>query len=136
MKARLPRAIGYALLATGLVVVILSAATAGVFMGASGGEDTQSYDATRLFILLGLSWLAVAWAMWRAGQIKLLVSVIGLAAIGFGMGALALGDTDAGGSADSKSDVGFVVGSAGMLIGLFVSWGGARLLWPWVARQD
>ncbi len=109
---------------------------AGTLSQTGVSEDTQGYDATRLVALLGLIWIAVAWALWRAGQIKLLISTIGLAVLGFAVGVFALGDLDAGGSADSKSDVGLVIGSAGALIGLFVSWGGARLLWPSVARRQ
>lgn len=136
MSSGPPKAVGYALLAAGLVVVFLSAIAAGTPSQTGANEDTQGYDATRLAVFLGLLWLAVAWALWRAGEIKLLASAIGLAVFGFALGAFTLGDLDAGGSADSKSDVGLVIGSAGALIGLFVSWGGARLLWPWVAHHD
>ena len=122
------------MLAAGLAGVFLSAMIAGAFVGGGSGEDARGHDATRLAVFLGLMWVAVAWALWRAGQIKLLVSAVGLAALGFGLSAFAFGDLDAGGSADSKSDVGFVVGSAGALVGLFASWGGARLLWPSVAQ--
>jgi hypothetical protein len=114
-------------LAAGLIGVFLAALFAGAFLR-GGSEDTQGYDATRLAIFLGLLWIAVAWALWRAGQIRLLASAVGLAVLGFGLGAFGLGDLDAGGSADSKADVGLVIGSAGALIGLFASWAGTRLL--------
>jgi apolipoprotein N-acyltransferase len=129
MKGRSPlsRAAGYVLLAAGLIGVFLAALFAGAFLR-GGSEDAQSYDATRLVVFLGLLWVAVAWALWRAGRTKLLASIVGLAVLGFGLGAFALGDLDAGGSADSKSDVGLVIGSAGALSGLFIACAGARLL--------
>jgi hypothetical protein len=130
MNGRSARVIGYALLAVGLGAVFLSAIMAGTLSQTGVSADAQGYGATRLVVFLGLLWIAVAWALWRAGRIKLLISAIGLAVFGFTLGAFALGDLDAGGSTDSKSDVGLVIGSAGALIGLFVSWGGARLLRP------
>jgi hypothetical protein len=122
------RVTGYVLLASGLGAVFLSAIVAGTLSRTGVSENTQGYDVARLALFLGLLWIAVAWALWRAGQIKLLISAIGLAVLGFALGALALGDLDAGGSTDSKTDAGLVIGSAGALIGLLVSWGGARLL--------
>jgi apolipoprotein N-acyltransferase len=130
-RAPLPRAVGYALLAAGLAGAFLSALIASVLFGSGGSEeDAQGYSLTRLVVFLGLPWVALAWVLWRAGRIRLLASIVGLAVLGFSLSAFVLGDLDAGGSADSKSDVGLVIGSAGALAGLFVSWGGARLLWP------
>jgi hypothetical protein len=128
-RSPLPRAIGYVLLAAGLAGVFLAALFAGALLR-GGNEDTQGYDVTRLATLLGLLWIAVAWVLWCAGQIRLLASAVGLAALGFGLGVFQLGALDAGGSEDSKADVGLVIGSAGALIGLFMSWAGARLVWP------
>ena len=128
MNGRPARAIGYALLAAGLVAILLSAVMAGTLSATGNTGDTQGYDVTRLALFLCLLWIAVAWALWRAGLIKLFISATGLAVLGFALGAFALGDLDAGGSTDSKTDAGLVIGSAGALIGLLVSWGGARLL--------
>jgi hypothetical protein len=60
MNGRRPRAIGYALLAAGLVAILLSAVMSGALSATGNTDDARGYDATRLAIFLGLLWIAPA----------------------------------------------------------------------------
>ncbi len=129
-------ALGWAILAAGAMSTFVSAVLAGWFAGdAAGGDAGSGYDAARAALLLVLVWVAGGLALWRAGRLKLFAAILAVAIVGFAMGRY-MGDPEFETSADSRIDVGLVIGIGGSLIGLFLCWSGARLAWPSTSRHS
>lgn len=125
------RVFGKIAVAAGALLTLISGIVTGALVWSGAvDEDAASFDATRLAVFLALLWAAVGWARSRSDRLRFLLAEAGLALVGLVFGAFVLGGMDAGGSADSVADVGLITGSLGALLGLFLSWAGARLLWP------
>ena len=126
---------GRIILLAGLVVVFLSAVSAGTLLHTGTESDSGSYSPVRAALFAAALWVAIGFVLWRAGRLVLFAAATALAIAGMVVGWLGLGDLDAGGSGDSKADIGLVVGSIAALIGLFIAWAGARLAWPSTSKR-
>lgn len=126
---------GRVMLVAGLALVFLSAATAGTLMHTGTDSDASGYHPMRAVLFAAALWVGFGIVLWRADRLRLFAVATALVIVGIAVGWLGLGDLDAGGSEDSKEDIGLVIGSVAAVIGLFIAWAGARLVWPSTSKR-
>ncbi len=119
---------GRIILLAGLLLVFLAGVAAGALMHTGTVGDAGSYNPERAAVFAAVLWAAGGCLLWRAGRLRLFAVATALVIVGIAVGWLGLGDLDAGGSEDSKADIGLVIGSIAALIGLFIAWAGDRLV--------
>jgi hypothetical protein len=122
--------IGRIILAIGIALIFASGGLAGALAWSGSGGDEGEHDVTHAALLPGALWAVGGFVLWRAGRSRLFGLSLAVAIAGYALGAIAIGDLDAGGSADSMADIGLVVGGFGSLIGLLITAAGARLARP------
>jgi hypothetical protein len=127
---------GRIILLAGLFFVFLAGLSAGALMHTGTEGDAGTYDPARASLFAAALWVAAGFVLWGAGRLRLFLVATALVAVGMAIGWLGLGDLDAGGSEDSKEDIGLVIGSVAALIGLFIAWAGARLVWPSTSKRS